>query len=198
MRRDLAVFVAVSVLGVACASPERQAEIPAELSQYVLDRAPEIEHRKFVDFGGKVHLLGFDVEPSLARPDSEMSITLYWKCVGEVGEGWNLFTHLLDDRGQPIGNYDDKGPLRVWGSDRRQALSPSLWEPGNVYVDQQTIHIPKHASGRVTLVTGLWQNDVRLPVLSGSVHSQNAGIVAHFETGVEPAKRRGDGSLAQN
>ena len=42
-------------------------------------------NRLFVDFEGKVHLIGYDVEPkSAAAPGSTLKLTLYWRSVRQA------------------------------------------------------------------------------------------------------------------
>lgn len=181
----------------SCAAPRETAKVDPTLESFVLDHTPDsIEHRLFIDFGGKVHLLGYDLEPDgVTGPGSTIDLKLYWKCVDKLPPGWNLFTHLLNEYGQRIGNFDNAGPLRTLKADgNTQTLPPSDWEPGKFYVDEQRIGIPQYEAtapwsqnltGTVTIVTGVWKDSTRLEVLSGSSDKENAGIVAHLHTGVQ-------------
>src|SRR5688572_18687417 len=109
--------------------------LDAKLEQYVLDQLPKtVEHETYLDFGGKVQLLGYDVSPAeVAAPGSKVSLTLYWQRTGALDEGWGLFTHILDARGRQIGQFDSSGPLREAGADGAQALGPSDWKVGKIY-----------------------------------------------------------------
>jgi hypothetical protein len=185
----------------ACGTRVKQ-EAPSELSQYVLERAPrEMENSRFIDFGGKVHLLGFDLDPTgNARPGDSVKLTLYWKSVAPLTRGWNLFTHLSNEYGRQIDNYDNIGPLRQLDGNA-QVLSPSKWQRGKVYVDRQEISIPRpdpnlpwreNVTSTVTLVTGVWRGPMRLEVISGPSDGENSGIVAHLSTGLEAPAPKAD------
>lgn len=192
---------ALLMLG-GCAAPRDESKaVPETLQKYVLDQRPaNMQHERFIDFGGKVHLIGYDAEPTdRVLPGGELKVTYYWKSVGELGPDWELFTHVLNDRGQritpppadPQVPYDDRGPLRERAGPQRrgpQALPPSRWVPGRYYVDEQTLPIPSATQAlltpRITLLIGVWNGPMRLEVLSGPA-VEEAGIVAHFETGIK-------------
>ncbi len=70
-----------------------------------------------------------------------------------------------------------------------QALAPSSWQPGKVYVDEQEFEMPRGISdSEVTIVVGVWKGNARLSVISGSADRENRAIIAHVKTGVRPAK----------
>src|SRR5690606_31012509 len=143
MKRSLDRLAKASVLAclaltLACTAQSTDSapkEVPPELEQHVLRKLPEtVENDIYLDFGGKVQLLGYDVSPKeVAPPGSTVSLTLYWQRTGSLGEGWGLFTHILDERGRQIAQHDSSGPLRVSGADGTQALGPSQWEIGKIY-----------------------------------------------------------------
>jgi hypothetical protein len=192
-------FLSASALALAsCRAAPTTDDVPSSLAEYVLTAPPEMKNTTFIDFGSKVHLIGYDISPDgPAAPGAELKVTLYWKSVAKLDPGWGLFLHLLDDRGRRIGNFDNDGPLRTWqDSERRQALPPSLWEPGLVYVDPVTV-VPRDASGTISLVTGVWHDGMRLPVLSGPTDGHDAGIVTHLDTGVAARRRSADVSLSK-
>ncbi|HEY3253334.1 MAG TPA: hypothetical protein VGJ91_05280, partial [Polyangiaceae bacterium] len=113
------------------------------LKEYVLDAAPaDIGAHLDVDFSGKVTLLGARVEPAVGlKPGSRVKATLYWRAQQKLDAGWKLFTHIVDASGERVLNIDNVGPLREMRSGS-QALPPSDWLPGKVYVDEQTFTIP--------------------------------------------------------
>src|SRR4029079_17179017 len=129
------LFLAAAALG--CASPAAQpAETDASLSTYVLDAVPtDVQNRTLIDFGGAVHLVGWDLSPAdKAAPGSTLHLKLYWRSVKKLSPGWTLFTHgSVPDAPRPYA-FDDVGTLR-------QNLPPSEWTPGNVYVDEQDITV---------------------------------------------------------
>lgn len=206
------VLLTALVLG-GCARTGQKSEAaePAALDPalegHVLDSVPsDIENRLFVDFEGKVHLIGYAVEPKTdATPGSRFKLTLYWRSVSPLGPEWSLFTHLLDGSGRKFGNTDNEGPLRRLkpsaDGEQVQTLPPSLWVPGKIYVDEQEIEVPREVdTPELTIAVGVWrtqrfimqtadggvdlENALRLAVISGPSDGKQRAIVTHLKTGL--------------
>lgn len=175
---------------------EGEKKLDPKLEQYVLTRLPKtVEHETYLDFDGKVQLLGYDISPKdVAPPGSKISMTLYWQRTGDLDEGWKLFTHLLDAQGRQIAQYDKSGPLREGASEDEQALGPSDWEVGKIYVDQIQFEVPRYLSqgdervplrtGTVTVAVGVWKEAARLDVLGGNSDARRRGFVTSLSTGL--------------
>jgi hypothetical protein len=207
----LAFSLILSAVGCAKAPDEPAAgaetAVDPALEVHVLDSVPsDIESPIFVDFEGKVHLIGYEIEPKgVVSPGSKLKLTLYWRSVAPLGPEWSLFTHLLSGSGKKFGNVDNEGPLRRLkpGADGRetQALPPSAWTPGKIYVDQQEFEIPRDVkTPELTVATGIWRdqrlrlqtgdagvdlvNSLRLAIISGPSGGKNRAIVTHVKTGI--------------
>jgi len=162
------------------------------LKAYILDREPaDVGTRVGINYDNKITLVGAKLEPSTpVKPGDRVKVTMYWKVDKPIGEpGWKLFTHVMDGSGERILNIDNVGPLRrAVGKD--QALPPSAWKAGKVYVDEQDFVIPKKVrTATVQVSTGIWKGDERMPILAGP-HEQNRGIplTIHVQgAGAEPA-----------
>jgi len=187
--------VSAALLAMACSKQPaaEQKELDPAIQAHVLESVPrDIPNRTFIDFEGKVHLVGYALEPAeQAPPGTQMQLTLYWQSVARLGEDWSLFTHVLAPNGKQLANVDNVGVLRQVRPDargeQRQALPPSYWEPGKVYVDEQTFEMPRGITvPEATIAVGIWRGNARLDVLSGPSDGQNRGIVAHVRTGVAP------------
>jgi len=203
-RGRLAVYYQGSV-GLLCATlllgctaepkPTEHTAIDPAIESHVLDSIPtDLPNPTFIDFEGKVRLIGYRVEPALAAPGSSMKLTLYWHAVSPLGPGWSLFSHVLDDTGAQIQNVDNEGPLRKLvqspSGDEHQTLPPSAWKPGKVYVDEQEFQLKSDMTcPEVTLAVGVWRGNSRLAVISGASDGTNRGIVAHLKTGVVRQQR---------
>lgn len=151
---------------VGCVERSKSGSNAARLSHYILDEPPAIAHPSDLSFGGKIRLLGYKLDPEgPLHPNQEFKVTFYWQCDERLDGGWQLFTHLVDDRGNrlPGGHFDNTGPLRETSSGR-QALPPSDWRRGKVYVDEQPLRMPDEAAGQVTIAVGIWRDAQRLPV----------------------------------
>lgn len=189
--RSALVLCLIAVLGGCAAEPTPDdGPLPAELDNYVLDAVPaDVPHRTFIDFEGKVQIVGYSLEPQgIVKPGETVKLTLYWVPTTRLGPGWRLFTHLLDPRGKLLkdGNVDKVGALR--GTDD-QALPPSKWKPGKVYVDSQEFQIPgdtRHA--HVAISVGIWKGNHRLDVISGSHDDERRALIANIPTGIVPPK----------
>jgi hypothetical protein len=170
-----------------CTAQGQKAEAATELASFLVTEIPETAHREYVDFGGKLVLIAHELSPSgKAGPGQSVNAKLYWKPISAISPGWGLFTHLEDARAHQIRNFDEVGPFRKWLGGKAQA-GLALLELGNVYVDEQSFEMPPAAdlAPEVMLVVGVWNGDMRLPVVSGSSDGHHAGIVTQIETGLE-------------
>ena len=180
-----------------CVERSRSGSNAARLAHYILDEPPaSIPHPSALVYGDKIRLLGYKLDPEgPLRPGQDFRLTLYWQCDDRLDGGWQLFTHLLDDRGNrlPGGHFDNAGPLRE-NSSGRQALPPSDWRRGKVYVDEQPLRIPDEVGERVEIAVGIWRDDQRLPVAPPA--PQHRPVVARLSvSGALPSPRREPPSL---
>ncbi len=181
-----------SLLGCAPATT-KPSEAAAALAPFAHD-AVTAAHAIRIDFGSKIELVGYDVTPEgTAGPGASAHLTLYWRRTGNLDPGWQLFTHLENDRNQNIANLDRMGEFRGALADKPEGVE--LLELGKIYTDEQTFPMPKaeDLTPQVSVVVGVWNNDMRLPVVSGPTNGEAAGLVTHFVTGV-PARRARAGS----
>jgi hypothetical protein len=128
-----------------------------------------------------------------------VSLTLYWQRTGKLDAGWKLFTHLLDTKGRQIAQFDTAGPLRAGSSPDVQALGPSDWEIGKIYVDKLNFRIPRTLergdkdvrleSESVIVAVGVWKDRARLDVLGGAADAHRRGYVTTLKTGIKPEAR---------
>ena len=160
-----------------------------ELAPYVLDSVPSnIPNRTFIDFEGKVHVIGYRVETAVVTQGGRIKLTTYWRSVSPLRPGWSLFTHVLTKGGRQVQNVDNEGPLRQLVETEvgaRQAWPPSFWEPGKVYIDEQEFQIDdKIKSPEISLAVGIWRGTARLAVISGPKDRANRGIIVRLKTNV--------------
>lgn len=209
---DCRLSTLLLALGIAAcsrpAAPTEQVPPDPALEAHALESVPtDIAHRTYVDFEGKVQLIGYALDPEdAAGPGKRMKLTLYWQSSAPLGPGWSLFTHVLDNEGRQIKNADNDGPLRKLvpsgGDKQRQALPPSLWVPGKIYVDENEFDLPADLkASEITLAVGIWREDKRrladggleflthsrLAIISGPSDGNDRAIVAHVKTAVVPA-----------
>ncbi len=157
------------------------------LADYILDEAPRFRHPLAVEFGNKVELLGYDVEPEGVIPQSKrIRLTLYWRLKSHLKGNWKLLTHVLDDSGKRILDLYDASPIRQ-GRRGHPLLRPSSWKTGKVYVDELGFQLP-HAmhSSRISIVASVYSTaSVRLPVTKGKGDDWKRALVANLDVGLE-------------
>lgn len=188
-----------AALGACSNSSNNQVDLAA-LEQYILAAPPEdIGVKLDVHFDNKIVLLGAKLEgPAVAAPGSRLKLRLYWKVNEALGEdGWRLFTHVLDGSGERIMNADNVGPLRQLVGNR-QALWPSAWQAGKVYVDEQELVIPAGLkTSKLEIAAGIWKDNKRLPIISGNKDGQNRAIIATLNTGVQPGSAKAASAIPE-
>jgi len=164
-------------LGVltSCVSPAPTAEThdtkaeAERLKEFVLDAPPaDVGEHLDVDFAGKLTLLGARIEPtSGVKPGTKVKFTLYWRAQQKLDAGWKLFTHIVDASGERVLNIDNVGPLRELRAGS-QALPPSDWQPGKVYVDEQSFTVPGNVkTDKIQILTGAFGKHGRLEITAG-------------------------------
>ena len=176
---------AAMVQGCVGGSKGISAEDKARLQAYILDSEPaDIPHKVDINFENKVHIIGYKVEPELAKPGTDVKLTYYWRCDDTLDEGWKLFTHLHDDASDRTDNLDNNGPIRELKNDK-QVLGPDKWEKGKYYVDEQTYKMPDWVKGpELTVMVGIWKGGARLRIIQGPNDGDNRAIVAKIKTGL--------------
>src|SRR3954471_7321707 len=178
------VLVAVSsglwAAGSGCVGGSKSGGKEEEkLKAYVLDAVPaDIPNKVDINYENKVHLVGYKVEPAgKAGPGTDVKLTMYWRADDKLDEGWSLFTHVLDANNERVLNIDNVGPLREV-KDSHQALWPSAWKKGKVYVDEQSFRVPEDVkTPELAVTTGIWKGDARLKVVGGPADGENRGVV---------------------
>lgn len=174
-------MLAFLVLGAGCAEQAvaPRAADPSPIGTEV--RAlPETATPTFVDFGGKVRLVGYQVSGELpARAGSELALDLYWESAGSIEPGWALTTELRS------------GKTRVESVDKPD---PAGLQLGRIYRNQQTLKLPDELPGStVTILASVaWATPTassdsktsttpafHVPVLSGPHDGDERGVVAH-------------------
>ncbi|MDQ5824349.1 MAG: DUF2723 domain-containing protein [Chloroflexota bacterium] len=109
-------------------------------------------------FGSSILLVGYTLSPETAQPGDALNLTLYWRATERIYERYTVFTHILDARGDKVGQKDDE-PQR--------GFKPTVvWQPGETIADTVEIPISSTAApGTYRLVTGMYNSvtQERLP-----------------------------------
>jgi hypothetical protein len=137
-------------------------EPPVELGQLRINspqrlwQPPPLQHPLEADLGGRVRLLGANLEPTgiltgTLQPGSTLTVTLVWQGQQEMETSYRVFVHLLDKQGNLWAQSD--GEPAGW------SRPTTGWAPGEVVLDKRTLEIPADAPpGSYTLVAGLYHH----------------------------------------
>ncbi|HET6314562.1 MAG TPA: DUF2723 domain-containing protein [Chloroflexia bacterium] len=113
---------------------------------------PEMAREVNRRFGSSIVLVGYTLSPEAEmKPGETLHLTLYWQASERVYERYTAFTHVIDERGDKVGQKDDE-PQRGY----RPTV---LWQPGETIAD--TLEIPissTTAPGRYRIVTGMYNS----------------------------------------
>jgi hypothetical protein len=106
-------------------------------------------HPRQVALAGVMRLVGYDRDPSSARPGQPLAVTLYWQPQVELEANYSSYVHMVDEAGRVIAQSDHQP-----GGDY---YPTSLWRPGEVLRDSHTLAIPPDAApGVYRLVVGMY------------------------------------------
>ena len=100
-----------------------------------------------VDLGGKIRLLGYNIESGF-RPGDNIHLTLFWQCLEPVEEDYTVFVHLVDE-GSHILAQKDNPPVDGF-------YLTAGWEPGEIVRDQYDLIIPQDVQGDWELKVGMY------------------------------------------
>lgn len=120
---------------------------------------PQIEREVNRRFGSNIILVGYTLTPETeTKPGDMLNLTFFWQATERIYERYTVFTHIIDQRGDKIGQKDDE-PQRGF----RPTI---LWQPGETIIDTIEIPISKSAvPGTYRIVMGMYNSvtQQRLP-----------------------------------
>ena len=125
--------------------------------------ALDVEHPLGADLGGKIHLLGYNIESGF-RPGDNIHLTLFWQCLQEMEQSYTVFIHLVD-AGDNIIAQKDNPPVDGF-------YSTIKWEMGEIVRDQYDLVIPPNvSSGEYRPKVGMYLTETgeRLNVLDDGI-----------------------------
>ncbi len=121
-------------------------EVPPRMPPLV--EALDMQHRVEANLGGKVQLLGYNIESGF-RPGDGIHLTLFWRALQEMEEDYTVFTHLLDSEGNIWGQKDNPPVDGFYPTTR--------WEKGEIVRDQYNLVIsPDAPPGEYWIEVGMY------------------------------------------
>lgn len=101
--------------------------------------------------GEHIELVGYAVDRRAVSTLQSFTVTLYWRALAPVPEGYTVFVHV-EEPGVAWAQKDTQPRCGNAPTDR--------WEPGEVVVDRHTIWVSDHVPvGQHTLVAGMYRLD---------------------------------------
>lgn len=192
---QLAVLTFVLASANACGSKDNTKK-PAlseaqkqQLAALVLDAPPADIKSADVNFGDRVHLVGYAVSPKQAKypPGTDIKITFVWRCDKPLEEGYRLFTHVVGTYGGRLINADKLGFLRSIDGKGPSPLPPSDWIAGKYYIDEISFQVPADPSPVLVVAPGFFRGNTRLPIEGPGADLENRANIVRLSTGARPA-----------
>ena len=110
---------------------------------------PAIAHRRQVQLGDSIELLGYDLGAEQARPGDQIHLKLIWRAKKQVSQSFKVFIHVVDAGGKLLVQKD--GVPGNW------SLPTDTWVASEVIVDPYVIPIPPEATpGNYRVQVGLY------------------------------------------
>lgn len=93
------------------------------------------------------------------RAGAPFGLTLSWRADGPLPKSYSVFVHLLDGRGEKIGQHD-AGPADG-------ARPTDQWRSGELIADRHGLEVPTAAAGPFAVLVGLYDSAGRLKLVGG-------------------------------
>ncbi|HKP55210.1 MAG TPA: carbohydrate-binding family 9-like protein [Polyangiales bacterium] len=177
MRRTLLLVLVLAILAaVGCG--ERDARTRARTAGLLLQAAAKPAHPLDIAFDDKVELLGYDLDSAQLSPDKPFEITWYWRVRAPLGDGVQLFTHLVDGQGTTRLNLDGERSLR-------DIYPEARWQAGDLIRDKQIVRLPADWSSPVAaFYLGFYKGEQRFEVKRGEHDAERRAIGARVPVGL--------------
>jgi 4-amino-4-deoxy-L-arabinose transferase-like glycosyltransferase len=128
----------------------------------VLDRPrrfdlPEIPQILEARLGRRARLVGYGLDVQQAYSGGQVVLTLYWQAEGPMVQPFKVFTHLVDEQGQIVGQHD--------GPPGNGCCPTHTWVEGEVIIDEHEIPLRANLpAGTYDLIVGLYDEETLAPL----------------------------------
>jgi hypothetical protein len=110
--------------------------------------ALDIQHRVGANLGGKVRLLGYNIESGF-RPGDGINLTLFWETLQDMEKDYTVFNHLVNAEGNIWGQKDNP-PVDGF-------YPTTQWQKGEIVRDQYNLVIsPDAPPGEYWIEVGMY------------------------------------------
>ncbi len=83
--------------------------------------------------GGRVGLVGYDLEGSPVEAGSGVKVALHWECLAKMEEDYSVSLRLVDEEGHVWGQHDGQPAMNL--------LPTSQWEAGDFIKDEHPLEV---------------------------------------------------------
>jgi 4-amino-4-deoxy-L-arabinose transferase-like glycosyltransferase len=114
-----------------------------------------------INFGGKIELVGYEVNGESWRPGDDLMVTMYWKALDDLDEDYWLLMRLVHRRGWDLVFKD--------GCPSAGRYTTDYWEKGDILPSVHRLKIPDDAVEhryRLTLSMHPFESEKWLPILN--------------------------------
>ena len=125
-------------------------------AKYIASELPAGAEKIDADFGGKVKLIGWTVDPATVKPGASTTVSLYFQAQQVMDRDWQIFIHGDGPQGGSHRIHADHYPI--------EGLYPTTeWQPGEIVRDTFNIDVPAdYPFDYFYLWTGLYIGEQRL------------------------------------
>lgn len=103
-----------------------------------------------IDLGGKITLLGYDLDSEPVEPGGNVHVTLYWQAQQTMEESYKVFVHLYDGDGNLVAQRDSPPGLG--------AKPTTTWRVGEIVADRHIVPVGDEATvEKYTVAVGLYE-----------------------------------------
>jgi hypothetical protein len=168
MRKAVLLVVVLAACAGCVQKSKHQSQAEREAAAQIVSKtAPKPSHPLDIRFGERVRLLGYDVNATEIREGQPITVTWYWQVEQPLGDGWKVFTHLVDADNKSRMNLDAVRAVR-------EMYPEAQWKPGDFIRDTQEVTVPPGwRSSTATFCLGFWNGPDRLQITTGPHDNEN-------------------------
>ena len=162
--KRIAATVCAFMLGLAVAAPFTTIA-PAYARSGPVSMPKAMSTPLGVTFGGRIRLIGADVDTHSAAPGESIEIVLYWQALAPMERDYSTFVHLLDPNEIVVAQRDMFPGQGLWPT--------SQMKVGDIIASRYVLNVPAtaYAPDRLVWEVGVYDKSLpsepRLPASSG-------------------------------
>lgn len=114
----------------------------------LLNKTPSIQNRSDIIYNNTFQFLGYDIDKTQIKQNSNFKITYYWKSLKKTDRDYTIFVHFMNDSEQI-----------VFQNDHQPQVSTSNWTVGQIFKETHSVHLPRDVNiGNYSFSLGFYIN----------------------------------------